>query len=331
MPDPTPEDRLGWTSNALVHRSSRFSREQSPVSDESSEVKHSPTPAYRETPEPVAVTHREEEYDSRGFQLLRRMQASHFWYRGRHRFLLHAVHRFVQHTETATTTPSHRVVDFGGGCGGWVDYFLRHKGFSIAEITLADSSEAALLLAADCMPPHVERRQVDLLRLDCSKRWDIAFLLDVLEHIPDHREVLHQMYEALAPGGLVFVTVPALRQFWTWNDEFCRHQRRYSRDEMARLALDCGFRALDLRYFMFFLSPLLLGSRRATLAKLRFKTEDQRRSLAEKMHAIPHPIINGLLEAVFNLETPLGHCIRFPWGTSLLAVLQRPVNSSNVA
>jgi SAM-dependent methyltransferase len=285
-------------------------------------MSHSPTAADRASSQRGGVTHREEEYDSRGFQLLRRMQNSHFWYRGRHRFLLHAVERFVPDSDNATA--SRRVVDLGGGCGGWIDYFLRHKRFSVAEITLADSSDAALRLAADCMPPHVDRLQVDLLRLGCANRWDIAFLLDVLEHIPDHQEVFHQVHKALAPGGLAFVTVPALRQFWTWNDDFCHHQRRYSRDEMLRLARDSGFLLLDARYFMFFLSPLLWASRWAAVANLGRNTEDERRSLAIKMHAIPHPTINGLLGTIFNLETPLGHHVRFPWGTSLLAVLQRP-------
>jgi SAM-dependent methyltransferase len=277
----------------------------------------------------TSVVHRENEYDSRSFALLRRMQAAHFWYRGRHRFLLHAVHRSVP--QEGLEGRSCRVVDLGGGCGGWVEYFLAQKSFPIAEIALADSSEVALRLAADFVPPQVERRQVDLVDLQWADRWDIAFLLDVLEHLPDHERSLRQVREALAPGGLLFITVPALRQFWTWNDEFCRHQRRYDRAEIHRLATDCGFRLLDARYFMFLLSPLLLASRLASAFSPRLKSEEQRRALAMKMHAIPHPLVNGLLTAIFGMETPLGHYVRFPWGTSLLAVLQKPCEGSLVA
>ena len=43
-----------------------------------------------------------------------------------------------------------------------------------------------------------------------------------------------------------------------------------------------------------------------------------------KMHAVPPAPINGLLTAAFGLETPLGRLVRFPWGTSLLAVLRKP-------
>src|ERR1700719_671819 len=40
---------------------------------------------------PDPVPHREDVYDSQGFELLAEMQHQHFWFSGRHRFLLHAV------------------------------------------------------------------------------------------------------------------------------------------------------------------------------------------------------------------------------------------------
>jgi SAM-dependent methyltransferase len=209
-----------------------------------------------------------------------------------------------------------------------VEYFLARRVFSVAEIVLADSSEVALRLAAEIVPPQVQRQQVDLVDLPWTDCWDIAFLLDVLEHLPDDEHALSQVHKALAPGGLLFITVPALRLFWTWNDDFCRHQRRYDRGDIDRLATDCGFNILDTRYFMFFLSPFLLASRLASGLRTHLRSEAQRHALAVKMHAVPHPLINGLLTAIFGMESPLGHYLRFPWGTSLLAVLQKPPKAS---
>ncbi|MGB7748487.1 MAG: hypothetical protein WBN75_14495 [Verrucomicrobiia bacterium] len=37
------------------------------------------------------VCHRDEEYDQAGFDILCDMQSRHFWYQGRHRFLLRAL------------------------------------------------------------------------------------------------------------------------------------------------------------------------------------------------------------------------------------------------
>ena len=52
-------------------------------------------------------------------ELLGRMQREHFWYRGRHRFLLDGVHR---HVPQAAPPGGWSVVDLGGGCGGWLAY-----------------------------------------------------------------------------------------------------------------------------------------------------------------------------------------------------------------
>src|ERR1035441_5474831 len=96
-----------------------------------------------------AVIHSEEEYDSRSFGVLRQMQSAHFWYRGRHRFLLHAVNRALRHRDRDRAPV--RVVDLGGGCGGWVEYLLARGRLPISEIALADSSESALGLAGLCL------------------------------------------------------------------------------------------------------------------------------------------------------------------------------------
>src|SRR6476646_7550837 len=45
---------------------------------------------------PAPPSHRDGDYDSSGFETLRAMQARHFWYRGRHRFIFHFTRRIVR-------------------------------------------------------------------------------------------------------------------------------------------------------------------------------------------------------------------------------------------
>jgi SAM-dependent methyltransferase len=181
----------------------------------------------------------------------------------------------------------------------------------------------ALSYAADVLPAGVSRYQIDLMRLEWRERWDVAFLLDVLEHIPEDEEALRQIHAALTPGGLLFVTTPALQRFWTYNDELAHHVRRYSRADFQRLAATCGFQCLDTRYFMFFLSPLLLASRLLGRVDVARMTEADRRALLARTHRVPNTAVNTALAAVFGAETPLGHRLSFPWGTSVLAVLRK--------
>lgn len=266
------------------------------------------------------VVHDGEQYDARGYSLLAETQRRHFWHRGRHKFLEQAVKRQLSLQQRT----QQRVIDLGAGCGGWVDYFQRRDLFPGSEVAIADSSPIALRAARELVSGHVSCVQIDLLNLGFSASWDVAFLLDVVEHIEDDVAALRNAAQALAPGGLLFVTVPALQSFWSWNDEVVKHKRRYSAPQLQSVAERAGLVTLDTRYFMFLLSPLLVVSRKLNQPRLDELTDEARWALVEKTHAVPAPAVNGVLSGLFSLETPLSNVLRFPWGTSLLGVFRRP-------
>lgn len=264
--------------------------------------------------------HDAEQYDTRGYAVLADMQRRHFWHRGRHRFLEAAVKRQLGPRERTRA----RVIDLGAGCGGWVDYFQRRQLFPNGNVALGDSSPDALRAARDLVSGQVSFFQIDLLNLGFEGSWDVAFLLDVVEHIDDDVAALRNAARALAPGGLLFVTVPALQSFWSWNDDVVKHKRRYDASQLRDAAERAGLVTLDTRYFMFLLSPLLVASRKLKQPRLDELDDAARWALVEKTHAVPAAPINGVLAGVFALETPLSSVVRFPWGTSLLGVFRRP-------
>jgi len=271
---------------------------------------------------PVPPVHRDADYDSSGFESLRAMQSRHFWYRGRHRFLLHFT-RAIARRLARGGVPHPAAVDLGGGCGGWVRYLSAHARSDFGEIALADSSPTALALAADEIPASARRYQIDLLNLQWSERWDVAFLLDVLEHIDDDEAVLAGIRRAIRPGGYLVVTTPALERFRTNVDDMTHHVRRYARGDFARLAQRTGFDLAVSRYFMFLLSPLMWLARFDTPDPAAMTPQDIR-SYLDRTHRTPAAPLNAALTAIFSAETPLGAWLPFPWGTSILAVLRRP-------
>jgi len=270
---------------------------------------------------PPPVTHRDDDYDSPGYEMLRHMQARHFWYRGRHRFLLAAMARCPL---TSDSLAGLRVIDIGGGCGGWMADLIQSRDTAGAELAIAESSLTALDYASQVLPPSVRRYRVDLLNLQWRNRWDVVFLLDVLKHISEHVKTLQQVWISLVPGGLLFVTTPALMQFWSWNDELALHRRRYSRRDFASLAAATGFRLHDARYFIFFLSPLLLASRWLSRRKAANLPKSETYKLMRAMHRVPSSPVNLLLRGILSAKSPLGHYVRFPWGTSILGIFQKP-------
>ena len=265
----------------------------------------------------IPVTHRDEEYDQSGFDMLFQMQEKHFWYRGRHRFLLAAVDRYTRLQSALLSA-----VDLGGGVGGWIRYLADRRADRFQTLALADSSDTALTLAKNALPASAQRYQIDLMNLAWENQWDCAFLLDVIEHLPDDTEAVRQAAKALKPGGYLFITTPALKQFWSYNDELASHLRRYNRDNYRDLAARAGLELCDARYFMFFLSPFYLLSRiKPGIAKM---SDEEKKALVLKQHAIPAGPINTPLSAIFSAETPAGHWMRFPWGTSILGVFRKP-------
>jgi SAM-dependent methyltransferase len=264
----------------------------------------------------IPVVHRDYEYDQGSFEMLREMQDQHFWYRGRHRFLLSTLERHLPQSG------KHRAaIDLGGGCGGWVRYLAKERPALFAQLALADSSLVALAYSEAVLPPNAQRFQVDLMNLKMREKWDTAFLLDVVEHLPDDQRALEQARDALKPGGLLFVAAPAFPVFWSYNDDMAHHLRRYTQADFMRLAKATDLTLLDYRYFMFLLSPLYLLSRfKHSLKKL---SDHEKRALVLKQHAIPAKPINGILSAIFGAETSLGQWLRFPWGTSILGVFKK--------
>lgn len=266
------------------------------------------------------ITHRDNEYDQAAFDVLLKMQREHFWYRGRHRFLLNAVIRNL--SRHAAGVRNLHAIDMGGGCGGWLEYLHTKEPARFQELALADSSHRALTLAGPIVGSFAARYQIDLLDLAWDNRWDAVFLLDVLEHVPEHLEVIKQVKKSLKPGGLFFVTAPALQIFWSYNDEFARHQRRYSRSDLTALAHAAGMKILQLDYFMFFLSPALYLSR-LFARHSRTGSDRQTAEYLAKTHATPPHAVNAILEKIFSMETAVANHFQFPWGTSILGVFQK--------
>lgn len=268
--------------------------------------------------------HRGEDYDEANFDLLLRMQREHFWYRGRHRLILKVLR--MELAKRPGFAGDLRAIDFGGGCGGWLEYLHTRQGDSFETLALGDSSLRALSLSGSVVGSYAKRYHVDLLDLPWSEDWDIVFLLDVLEHVEAHGRVLRQIRKSLRPGGLLFVTVPALTRLWTYNDVMAKHYRRYSRTDVEELFLGCGFRLCRADYFMFFLSAALYMSR-ALVRISRFATPEQVRKHLARTHRVPMKPLNMALEAILALESALIDEVRFPWGTSVLAVCERPAKA----
>lgn len=191
------------------------------------------------------------------------------------------------------------------------------------ELALGDSCEEALNFAKTVLPQTVKFFHLDLLDLQFESRWNVVFLLDVLEHVDDDGRALMEVAKALKPGGFAVLTVPALRFFWSFNDELAHHKRRYDRVLVGQLARRAELEIRACRYFMFFLSPIYWAYRFVAKPRRGVLSQETAAALLSAARRVPCPMINELLYRIFALEASLSRLMAFPWGTSLLAILQK--------
>lgn len=71
-----------------------------------------------------------------------------------------------------------------------------------------------------------------------------AISSEVMEHIKDDRKALQEISAVTKPGGRLIVTFPHRLFYFSFDDRFVNHFRRYELLEMERLLMEVGFEPL---------------------------------------------------------------------------------------
>src|ERR1700722_7407813 len=143
-----------------------------------------------------------------------------------------------------------RVIEIGCGIGNFTRLMLDRE------------AVVALDIEADCVERHKQRfpdqKNVSAMTCDVnapefanlkSFGADSCVCLNVLEHVEHDREALCRMADALIPGGVVILLVPAFPSLYGRIDELLGHYRRYTRASMSRLASEAGLRGKTAFYW----------------------------------------------------------------------------------
>ena len=94
-----------------------------------------------------------------------------------------------------------------------------------------------------------------------GQRFDVVFLLDVIEHVTDDVSMLRRVRERhMTQGAVALITVPAFQALFSAHDRFLEHRRRYRHAALIRVARDAGLEPERGGYlFASLLLPRLLG------------------------------------------------------------------------
>lgn len=208
-------------------------------------------------------------------------------------------------------TPPGRVLDIGCGSGALTAELLAGG----RDVTSQDLSERMVGMCRTLLEhrglPSDKVRLGGVEEIPEHAAFDAVIALDVIEHIEDDVAAVERMREALAPGGTLVLSVPALSRLYGPKDVEVGHYRRYDKPALLEVIERAGFRVTSCRYWN------LLGILPVFVSNLRGKRLDE--SVRYGDSPAKRALNAGLRTWFQRVENPL----RFPLGMTLIVTAQQ--------
>lgn len=154
--------------------------------------------------------------------------------------------------------------------------------------------------------------------------FDVVSAFDVIEHIPDEKLALDEIFRVLKPGGKFLMAVPAYEWAWSSHDEIHDHQRRYNRRRGIRALERSGFTVERSTYGFTGVFPFFTAER---LARRVSERGGSKRGWDEHdLPELPQPSAwqEKLLYGASKLDEKLIGKRNLPFGSSLFLVARKP-------
>jgi SAM-dependent methyltransferase len=234
---------------------------------------------------------------------------THWWFVGRREILRDTLRRWL----VAGPGPHHhRILDVGCGAGAMLGVLSE-----FGTVSGMDTSEDAIRYSRELFPTLSLEVGAIPEALPPPGSVDVITAFDVIEHIDNDVGALKELAVCVAPGGLVFLTVPAYMWLWGPHDDLNHHRRRYTRRRLLAAIASSGLKVESTTYFNSLLLPVVAAVRIGH----RMLGKDQ---TPRSDFAMPGPAANRMLTRLLSSERLILRRARIPFGVSLLAVLRRP-------
>lgn len=234
----------------------------------------------------------------------------HWWFKARRDIIISLLKK--QLNFSSQNNP--KILDIGCGTG----LILEQLEALTPKAEGLDMSEEAITYAKKIgihSPIHRLSFPEDAERI--NERYDAVLMLDVIEHIKDDAAALRGVYDLLKPGGVAILAVPAHPWLWSEYDEYCHHERRYTRRSFIDLIATSQFKIQRLSYYNFWLF--------FPIAVFRFlKKFVPSKTKRSSDVFLPSNFINALLYRIFSSEHQLLTKTDLPIGVSMLTILKKP-------
>jgi ubiquinone/menaquinone biosynthesis C-methylase UbiE len=235
------------------------------------------------------------------YEDLYNLEEHHWWHRNKRELVLKLLGRYLPKNKV-------KLVDIGCGTGKNVETFE-----ILGESWGLDTSEEAIAYCKKRGLSHIRKGTAENTRLPASS-FDAVTILDVLEHTDD-KQTVREAFRILKPGGIVILTVPAYRWYWSRWDEVLHHKRRYGKRDVEQLVTGAKFiiRKISFVYGFLVLPGYIIRTVKQTLQLKSYGSDFQ----------LSFPFLNTILLAVCRIESWVIRWGYMPFGTSLICVARK--------
>jgi ubiquinone/menaquinone biosynthesis C-methylase UbiE len=235
-----------------------------------------------------------------------RAERDHFWFRGLRRFVAPLLE------QAAAGVASPMILDCGCGTGHNLPMLRRYGRAVGIDLTWSGLSyahgrgERAVAQATAAVLPFA------------NARFDIVTSFDVIYALSDRDEqaAMGEMFRVLKPGGHLVLNAAAMELLKGNHSVLALEVRRYSRRSLRERLDRAGFRVRRMSYTNATILPAVAGVR--LLQRVSGHEE------SDEEISIPPAPVNLALTAALTIEAAVVRFVDMPFGSSLMALAQKP-------
>tara|TARA_A100001015_G_scaffold280197_1_gene342133 strand:+ start:2958 stop:3692 length:735 start_codon:yes stop_codon:yes gene_type:complete len=237
------------------------------------------------------------------YQICSKFESEHWWFVARRAIVQKAIDFYFKNPNDMTS----KILEVGAGSGGNLEMLSAYGNVFALEMDEKSCQFAQNRNIGEVMLGKLP----DQFPFDNT--FDLICMLDVLEHIEDDFETLCIIKEKLNATGKLVITVPAYQWLWSQHDVVAQHYRRYNRKSLTEVITQSGLKVKYMTYFNTFLFPVVASVRLVNNVLGKNESSDL---------SLPIKGVNNGLKTIFASERFFFPKITFPFGVSLLAVLE---------
>lgn len=156
---------------------------------------------------------------------------------------------------------------------------------------------------------------------------DAVVSANLLEHVPDDRGALREVFRILKPGGLAVAVIPAGPGTYDYYDRFLGHERRYANGELGGKAREAGLEVLEDAHLGSVLYPAFWAVKKRNRMRYdQIEGEALERKVAEDIENTQNSSFGALTCRVER--SLLRRRVRIPFGVRGITVMRRPAGGS---